>query len=112
MNIVDVIVIIHKYDNKKNKRHININNNISHYLRLNIKYINIKTHNIVNKYKRFLNQRDMNTLITCINNNIQIIPVINIINKNIMQIIFNKSNTSYLKIINSFSIVDDNIYYY
>jgi len=76
MNIVDNNVNINKYITNDNKRHILLVNNISHWLKLNTKYINKENKSIISKYNKVLNQKDIDVLIKCIKHHIKIIPIL------------------------------------
>lgn len=81
MNIVDNIFITNKYINNLINKHISTQNNIANLLLLDTKYINKHSKQIIAKYRKYMNQKNIYTIITCVNNKINIIPAYMYINR-------------------------------
>jgi len=62
MDIVDIVVCHNKYNNVHGKRHVSFVGNVSFWLRVNKDYINNASCIIVDDYKKFLNQKDIDTI--------------------------------------------------
>jgi len=73
MDIVDININIHKYISNKMKRHDNAITNISFWNQLDKNNINLKNTKIINKYSKFLNQRNIQIIVKCIEKKINII---------------------------------------
>jgi len=77
MNIFDIDVKVNGFVNTKlHKRHVSYTNNIVHINKLNTKYINQCTKHVIIKYNKFINQRNISTIIVCIKYGIKIIPIL------------------------------------
>lgn len=74
MNIIDHLCIINKYNDDYNTRHISAGNNIASWISLKSFTENIT--NIVKKYRRYLNQLNINIIKNCISYDIKIIPIL------------------------------------
>jgi len=103
MDIVDININTCKYVSRRKLRHVNYVKNISHWINSNDLYINCKSINIVHKYKKFLNQRNINVIKKCIEYKINIIPVLYQINNSVVELLvkhlFNYENYYMFKII-------------
>jgi len=75
MDIVDNNVNTNIYINSNNKRHVSLTNNIAYWLKLDNKYINKENKSNIGKYRKILNQKDINTIIKCTKYNINIVPI-------------------------------------
>jgi len=106
MDIVDNNVSVTKYVINNNKRHVSLSNNIACWLKLNINYINEENKSIINKYKKILNQKDINTIIKCTKHNINIVPVMYQLNNNNINLLIDESfkciNICMIKHINNY----------
>jgi len=89
MDIVDININVYKYTLDNTKRHVNDSNNISHWIKSN--NINARNTPIFNKYIKFLNQKDMTTLVKCIKYNINIVPVLYQLNYNDINLLITES---------------------
>ena len=102
MDIVDIDVNIHKYMLVPKHRHIMYVNNISYWLRLDKNIINKKNKQIINNYKKFLNQKNIIIVMECIEYDIFIMPILWCVFKNIVELIekaFSCQNINMLKLI-------------
>jgi len=109
MNIVDINVNFHKYIPNGTKRHICISNNISHWIQLNANKIDSKNTKILKKYLKFLNRKNMQIIIKCIERKINIVPILYQLNYNDIKLLIDNSfecvNIQMLKILHNY-IVD------
>jgi len=113
MDIVDNNVNVNNYDNDKNKRHVSSSNNIVFWLKLDVDYINDENELIINKYKKTLNQKDINTIIKCIKYNINIVPILYQLDNDDINLLVNESfeciNGYMIKLLNGHTEIDHNI---
>jgi len=104
MNIVDNDLNTTKYTDNNNKRHVSSINNITYWLKLNVDYINEENKQIINKYKKILNQKNIDTIIKCIKYSINIVPIIYQFNHNNIHLLISKAlrcmNIYIIKLIN------------
>jgi len=76
MDIVDININIHKYMLTSKHRHILHVTNISHWLCVNKNIINNANKQIINNYKKFLNQRNIIIVTRCVKYKIHIVPIL------------------------------------
>jgi len=91
MDIVDNNVNTNKYINSNNKRHVSLSNNIACWLKINIKNINKENKSTIDKHKKILDQKDINTLIKCTKYNINVVPILYQLNKNDIDLLINEA---------------------
>jgi len=74
MNYIDNIVVCDKFYNSLKKRHVSKLHVISTFINLDPKYIQVKSKSIINT--RYLNMKNINTIIKCIKIHIKVTPII------------------------------------
>lgn len=74
-NIYDNIFVINIYINKTRKRHVSLMNNYCYFSQ-----IKPKSKLIVNQYKKYLDSRNPEIVVSCIKNDIQIKPILRLMN--------------------------------
>ena len=76
MNIVDININSHKHIPDRTKRHVCIGNNITYWIQLNVNKIDSKNTKILKKYLKFLNQKNIQIIMRCIEHKINIVPIL------------------------------------
>lgn len=89
MNTVDINCILTKYVNYFNERHVSLSSNISFWIMIDNDLINPQNNNLLNKYNKYFDQKNIDVIIKCIVCNIKIIPIYYKINYDNLIEIFN-----------------------
>jgi len=74
-----------------NKRHVSLSNNIAYWFGLHTEYISKKNKQIISKYTKIMNRKDINTLIKCTKHNINIVPILHQLNNNDINLLINEA---------------------
>jgi len=106
MDVVDINVNSHKYTSNGTKRHTCTSNNITHWNQLEVNNINSKNVKFVSNYSKFLDQRNIQIIIKCIEQHIHIVPILYQLNHDDIKLLIKKSfehvNIHMLKILHNY----------